>query len=141
MSFNSDNGTVHYDIDECTYCCGISIIGNVDFEPMENTPAGRRKLYNDFHKFINEPAKESKQKRGTYYDWRQERRVEDVLPDDNWKVYKFLLTDRVFARAKPNTIQEFCEYKDWLGGNVTENPRHNGHNIQCWEWDIAGTVR
>ena len=141
MSFHSDNGIVHYDIDECPYCCGMSVIGNVSFEPVVATLVGRRKLYDDFHAFINEPTATSKQKRGSHWDWRLERRVESTFPDYNWNVYKFLLTDQVFARAKPNSIQQFCEYKGWVGGSVTKNPRHDGHSVQCWEWDIAGTVK
>lgn len=134
MEMYLKNGDVYFeDIEEMPGCCGISVIHGVSFSPKVRSLAGRRRLYDEFLKVIKDKDSEYKLEESFWGD-------NSYIPD-SWSLNKYLMTDRVFDKAKPNTIQEFCEYTGWLGGTVTTNPNHRGHNIRCWEFDIEGTVK
>lgn len=130
MSFKCEAGEVCYSICTMPGCCGIAIIKDVIFYPK--SAEVKFKLYDEFLKFIKDQRHPQKK----VNRWGGGRHI-----PDQWKLYKYLMTDRVFDKAKSNTIQEFCEYTGWLGGTKTKNTNYTDHDIQCWEFDIKGTVK
>ena len=136
--FEGKWGGVNYYIEDLAGCCGVSVVYDVVFHPKGRDNSNTHKLYDEFMEFLKSKTHEDKmwQQR----DWATGERYGKPVLSDTWVPNKIIMSDRVFPEAKPKSIQAFCEYHDWIGGTVTKNPRHRGHNIRVWEYDVAGTV-
>ena len=104
MIFENEDGGVRFDVNKMHGCCGVAVVHDVRFLPMQN----KERFYNAFHAHL--------------------RTATEPFDLDRCKV---VMTDRVRESLVPS-IYDFCTTAGWMEGEHTPN-RKSGHSVVIFE--------
>jgi len=115
---------IEFNIDQIPGCCGVSVIYSVGFHGV--TEENKHQVYDYFYNELIMGGRNKEKDNGDNWGSGIQRDL------DIWKVNKFVLTDRVYAKStKRPTLFGFLEYIGAEKGAIAYNP-NSGNRVQTF---------
>jgi len=115
---------VEFHVDQIRGCCGVSVIHSVVFHNV--TEENKHKVYDYFYNEVIMGGKNILLREKNSWS-------SDIMRnEEQWKVNKFVLTDRVYAKStKRPTLFDFLNYINAEKGAIAYNP-NSGNKVQTF---------
>jgi len=115
---------VEFSCEQIRGCCGVSVIHNVAFRGV--TEEHKHEVYDYFYNEVIMGSKNMTLHDKNSYSSNIQR------GEECWKVNKFVLTDRVYAKStKRPTLFDFLNYVNAEKGAIAYNP-NSGNRVQTF---------